>query len=116
MEHLIFICFLLSLPILTQAQTEFDLDPSQSMLMTGKGTGQDGTINPFNGEDCNAIIENLGSRKFSIRIQKEGNIIDTITIFKNQTKKIKLLKDQELYLDPNPGGKTKARVDYEKLD
>ncbi len=33
-------------------QTEFVLDPNQSMLMTGKGLGQDATINPYLGKDC----------------------------------------------------------------
>lgn len=32
-----------------RAQTEFVLSPSQSLLMTGKGPGQDGTINPYFG-------------------------------------------------------------------
>ena len=48
----------------TFAQTEFELKPSQSMLMTGKGPGQDGTINPFDGQDCYAIVENNGKREF----------------------------------------------------
>lgn len=52
------------------AQTEFQLEPSQSMIMTGKGVGQDATINPYSGQDCYAILENLGKREFSFRIQK----------------------------------------------
>ena len=43
-----------------KAQTEFVLEPSQSMIMTGKGPGQDATINPYFGEDCFAIIKNIG--------------------------------------------------------
>ena len=37
------------------AQTDFVLEPSQSMIMTGKGTGQDATINPYYGQDCFAV-------------------------------------------------------------
>jgi hypothetical protein len=37
----------LALQLEVKAQTEFVLEPSQSMIMTGKGPGQDGTINPY---------------------------------------------------------------------
>ncbi len=107
----------LSLLIQTEAfaQTDFVLEPSQSMLMTGKGSGQDGTINPYKGEDCMAVVENIGNVDFSIRIQKTGKILNEISISEGETKKITLLKDQELYLDPNPKAIAKARVYYEKL-
>lgn len=98
------------------AQTEFVLEPSQSMIMTGKGPGQDGTINPYLGQDCYAIIENIGTRKFSIRIQQKGKLIEEISILKGETKKVTLLKDYELYLDPNPEGIAKALVDYQKIE
>lgn len=97
------------------AQTEFVLEPSQSMIMTGKGSGQDGTINPYFGQDCYAIVRNIGKRQFSIRVQKKGKIIDEIAILKGELKKIKLLEGYELYLDPNPKGIAKASVDYEKI-
>ena len=98
------------------AQTEFELDPSQSMLMYGKGPGQDGTINPYKGQDCYAIVENIGEREFSVRVQQQGKIIETIPIAKGETKKVTLLKGYELYLDPNPEGLAKARVGYEKIE
>ncbi|MBN3519726.1 hypothetical protein JYB62_06895 [Algoriphagus lutimaris] len=97
------------------AQTVFVLKPSQSMIITGKGPGQDATINPYRGQDCYAIVENIGDRQFSVRIQQDGKIINEITILKGESKKIKLLKDHELYLDPNPKGTAKASVDYEKI-
>ncbi len=98
------------------AQTEFTLDPSQSMLMTGKGPGQDGTINPYDGMDCYAIVTNIGERTFSIRVQEDGNIIKEIRIKKGEVKRVTLLKGYELYLDPNADGLAKARVAYEKMD
>ncbi len=98
------------------AQTEFELGPSQSMIMTGKGSGQDATINPFFGQDCYAIIKNIGKREFSIRVQQNGEIKEEITIKKGKLKKVKLLKGDELYLDPNPTGIAKASVDYEKIN
>ena len=96
------------------AQTEFELEPSQSMVMTGKGSGQDGTINPYYGEDCYAIVENIGKRQFFIRVQQSGKIVEEITILKKEVKKVTLLKGYELYLDPNPKGIARARVSYEK--
>lgn len=97
------------------AQTKFKLEPSQSMIMTGKGPGQDATINPIEGQDCYAIVENIGKRKFSIRIQKKGKIIKEISISEGETKQVILLKGYELYLDPNPEGVAKASVDYKKM-
>ncbi|TFV94370.1 hypothetical protein E4S40_10110 [Algoriphagus kandeliae] len=111
---------LFSLTLLTSygvfAQTDFELDTSQSMLMTGKGPGQDATINPFEDKDCYTVVKNTGKREFYIRVQKEGKIIEELTVLKKETKKVKLLKGYELYLDPNRDGKAKARVSYEKLD
>ncbi len=110
----------LSLILLSQlditAQTDFIIEPSQSMIMTGKGAGQDATINPFYGKECFAIVENIGKRKFSIRIQKKGKIINEISLSKGKLIKIKLLKNYELYLDPNPNGIAKARIDYQKIN
>jgi ribosomal protein L24 len=97
------------------AQTEFELTPSQSMLMTGKGPGQDGTINPYYGEECFAIVENIGEIAFSIRVQQDGRIIKEIPIEQKEVIQVKLLKGYELYLDPNPKGLAKARVDYKKV-
>ena len=97
------------------AQTEFELDPNQSMLMYGKGPGQDGTINPYAGEDCYAIVKNLGDVAFSIRIQQKGEVVETIPVSGMETKKIKLLVGQELYLDPVTDQMARASVDYEKI-
>lgn len=100
----------------TFAQAEFELKPSQSMSITGKGTGQDATKNPYNGQNCYAIVENIGKREFSIRTQQNGEIIETIPIKKGEIKNVKLLKGYELYLDTNSKGKAKAKVEFEKMD
>ncbi|MDG1571275.1 hypothetical protein OZ410_03045 [Robiginitalea sp. M366] len=116
MKHLWITCALLCLGhIPLQAQTEFELDPNQSMLMYGKGPGQDGTINPYAGEDCYAIVKNLGEVAFSIRIQQKGEIVQTISIKGMETKKVKLLVGQELYLDPETDQMARASVGYEKI-
>ena len=98
----------------SNAQTEFVLEPTQSMIMTGKGPGQDATINPYRGQDCYAIVKNIGKRQFSIRVQFNGKIIEEIKIGKGEIKNVTLLKGYELYLDPNPKGIAKASVAYKK--
>lgn len=111
-------CLALFTQFETQAQDyyEFELDPGRTMLMTGKGPGQDGSINPFFGQDCIAIVENTGKEKFSIRIQKKGNIINTIMVTKGEVKKIKLLKDHELYIDSESDKMIKAKIGYAKIE
>lgn len=84
--------------------------------MTGKGPGQDGTINPYFGQECTAIVMNTGERPFSIRVQEDGKLIKEVSINEGEFKKVKLAKDQELYLDPNSEGIAKTRVSYEKAD
>ncbi|WGK64836.1 hypothetical protein [Croceiramulus getboli] len=116
MKTLFTLLITLLLSLSNTAQTEFELDPSQSMLMTGKGAGQDATINPYAGEDCYAVVENIGKRAFSIRVQQKGELIEEIPIKKGEVKKVKLLKGYELYLDPNPRAKVRARVSYEKIN
>ena len=69
-------------------QTFFEITPGQSMLMFGKGKGQDATINPFEGEDCLAVIKNMGDTAFSVRIQQKGKILKTVLV--KPTKSIKL--------------------------
>lgn len=116
-NNLILLLFaLLFFPVTLFSQdNNFELKASQSMLMTGKGEGQDGAKNPFYGQDCYAIVKNIGTKKFSIRIQLKGKIIKTIPILKGEIKKIKLLKDQELYLDSNSKSKIKASLDFKEI-
>ncbi|MDN3205276.1 hypothetical protein [Algoriphagus sediminis] len=91
------------------------MDTQQSMVMTGKGSGQDGTINPYTGEDCIAIVKNIGERTFSIRIQRNGEILQTLDCGKGEKKEITLLAGNELYLDPNPEGPSRAKVEYKRI-
>ncbi|MDB2389467.1 hypothetical protein N9W02_03565 [Flavobacteriaceae bacterium] len=110
---IIAICFFGSL---AQGQTIFELDASQSMLMYGKGPGQDGTINPFEGQDCFAIVKNFGKELFSARLQKNGAILQIIEIPEGQSKRIKLPVGVELYLDTETKTKAMASVEYEKAN
>lgn len=100
----------------SNAQTEFELNPSQSMLMTGKGPGQDGAINPYYGKECIAIVKNMGESDFLVRIQKRGAIVEMIPVSGNETKKIKLLADHELYIDANDDQKIKLELDFKEIE
>ena len=73
-----------------QKENKFKLDPSTNMLMTGKGPGQDGSINPFAGQDCIAVAENLVKDPFSVRIQKNGLVLRTIEISTKETNALNL--------------------------
>ena len=97
----VFIAGLMLATTTTSAQKEnkFKLDPSTNMLMTGKGPGQDGSINPFAGQDCIAVAENLVKDPFSVRIQKNGLVLRTIEIGTKETKRIELKGSEELYVD-----------------
>jgi hypothetical protein len=98
----------------TSAQAEFELKPSQSMSITGKGFGQDATKNPYDNQNCFAVVENIGKKEFFIRTQQNGKIIETMPIKVGEIKKVKLLKGYELYLDTN--SKSKAKVEFEKME
>lgn len=104
---LITLIFSIAFTPLMFGQDTFELEPSQSMLMTGKCPGQDGAINPYSGQDSIAVVENMGNDEFEVRIQKNGRIVDIIQIKSNTTKEIKLLKGQELYIDSKTGASTK---------
>lgn len=99
---------------ITLAQAEFELKPNESMSITGKGSGQDAMNNPYAGQNCFAIVKNTGESIFSIRTQKNGEIIETIRIAKGEIKKVTLLKGYELYLDAKAKGK--ATLKFEKMD
>ena len=110
------LCLSIFTQISSHAQNDFELEPNQNMLMTGKGAGQDGAINPYYGQDCYAIVENTGKSDFSIRIQQDGKIVEMIPISSKEVKKVTLLKGYELYLDSNSKEKINAKLDFENMD
>ena len=96
-----------------QVENNFKLVPSTSMLMTGKGPGQDGSINPFAGQDCVAVVANLANTPFSVRIQQKGIVLRTIAVEKRETKRISLGAQEELYID-TPNKTTRFTINYEQ--
>ena len=90
----------------------FELNPSQSMLMTGKGPGQDGAINPFTGQKSIAIVQNLGGYVIQVRIQNNGTIIILDEVKEGSKKEFVLEPGYELYFDST--GKTKVQLDFKE--
>ncbi len=103
---------LIGMPFNASAQSIFELSPSQSMSITGKGQGQDAAINPYSSENSVGIIENIGENSFVIRIQKAGAVIKMITINAMETKEVSLIKGYELYLDSEL--QARAKVTFKK--
>jgi hypothetical protein len=96
-----------------QEENNFKLNPLTSMLMTGKGPGQDGSINPYSGQDCVAVVANLAKTPFSVRIQQKGIVLRTISVEKKETKRISLGAQEELYID-TPNKTTRFTINYEQ--
>ncbi len=89
------------------AQSVFELTPDQSMSITGKGPGQDAAYNPYGDGNSIAVIKNISTNPFEIRVQNKGTIVEKITLAAGEKKEVKLLKGHELYLD----SRKQARAD-----
>ncbi|NEV92995.1 hypothetical protein G3567_02390 [Psychroflexus sp. YR1-1] len=99
------------------AQVEFELKPSQSMSITGKGPGQDAANNPFEGQDCIVQVENIGDIAFAVRTQQKGQKnLKTQTVEPGTSQNIDLPKSYELYLDTSSEGLAKARLNFKQDD
>ncbi|WP_298426963.1 hypothetical protein [uncultured Kordia sp.] len=89
-------------------KTIFELKPSQSMSITGKGPGQDAAINPYTDRNSIAIIENLSKNNFTVRVQYQGNIVKTFVMEADKKTMVSLKKGYELYLDSDLEAKAKV--------
>ena len=96
------------------SQDIIELDSTQSMCISGKGPGQDGAINPYLDTDSIGIVENVGDKPFSIRIQKKDDIIRTLLVAPKETKEVKLLKGYVLYFDTDKPAI--ASVSFKKME
>lgn len=106
------ILLLLFFPLLSSGQS-FELTNGQSMCMIGKGKDQDATINPYADEDFSyALVENIGSIKFQIRIESIEKDLKQFLIKPNDKVVIKLFRNNILYLDALTLEKATARIKY----
>jgi hypothetical protein len=94
--------------------TVIELPAARSMLITGKGPGQDGAINPYTGSNSIAVVKNIGDFPFSVRVQDmEGNYKE-FQVLPGEKREVFLLKENELYLDNYL--ETKAKISFRKSD
>lgn len=105
--------FVLLIQACSSSQTYLELTPEQSMLITGKGPGQDAAINPYQGDKSVALVKNLEGARFNVRIQRDGKIIDQVEVRLNEIKEFTLEAEDELYLDTEVNAK--ASVRFKKL-
>ena len=89
-----------------------ELGPSESMAIAGKGPGQDAAINPYIDGNSVAMVENISKNSFSIRIQREGEIIRIEEVSSKQRLEVGLAKGDELYFDSDLPAK--VRVEFYK--
>jgi PBP1b-binding outer membrane lipoprotein LpoB len=95
------------------SESIFELSPQQSMSITGKGPGQDAAFNPYGDMKSMASVKNLGKNSFTVRLQANGKIIDTVEVKPKMKEAFVLERGYELYLDSEQRGK--AKVTFEKI-
>lgn len=110
---LLIICLVTSSVVSGQETFVYDLDSNQSMGISGQGPGRDAAINPYEKEDCIALIKNLGEGILEARTKdKEGKQRST-KIAPQEQKRIFIAVGTILYFDAIKA--TRASVTYERL-
>ena len=110
MKKILFL--LLFIPIVSFSQT-FELTNGQSMCMIGKGVGQDATINPYANEEFSyALIENIGTFKFNIRVESVDEERREFIIKPKDIVVVKLYRNNILYFDSLTIEKAEAKIKY----
>ena len=103
---------LLFIPLVSFSQT-FKLTNGQSMCMIGKGVGQDATINPYANEELSyALIENIGTVKFNIRVESIDEERREFIIKPKDIVVVKLNRNNILYFDSLTIENAKAKIKY----
>lgn len=83
----------------------FKLTENQSMLMYGKGQGQDAAINPYGNQDCEAVVRNLSRTEFSVRIKSTSGEREIITMKPKEKRVFQLPKGCQIYFDSESSAK-----------
>ncbi|MAM28010.1 MAG: hypothetical protein CMC13_03225 [Flavobacteriaceae bacterium] len=112
-KFILIVVIMLVFQIDTNAQEVLELDPGQSMCISGKGKGQDGAINPFMETGSVAIVKNLGENQFSIRVEYEGKVKEKIRLDPSRITRVILPKSHVMYFDNKL--KTKTEVSFRAL-
>lgn len=115
MQKLASILFALTILVsCTPSKSIFELSPSQSMSITGKGPGQNAAFNPYGDGKSQAVVKNIGEHSFMVRVQEKGEIITQIPVSPMEIKKVVLEEGYELYLDSELA--SKAKLTFRKYD
>jgi hypothetical protein len=81
--------------------------------MIGKGVGQDATINPYANEEFSyALIENIGTFKFNIRVESIDEERREFIIKPKDIVVVKLYRNNILYFDSLTIEKAEAKINY----
>ena len=81
--------------------------------MIGKGEGKDATINPYSDKEFSyALIENIGTVKFNIRVESIDKEIREFIIKPYDKVVVKLYRAEILYLDSLTLDKAEAKIMY----
>ena len=81
--------------------------------MIGKGMGQDATINPYANEEFSyALIENIGTVKFNIRVESIEKERREFIIKPKDIVVVKLYRNNILYFDSLTVEKAEAKIKY----
>ena len=106
------ILLLVFIPLVSFGQT-FELKNGQSMCMIGKGEGQDATINPYSDKEFSyALIENIGTVKFNIRVESIEKERREFIIKPKDIVVVKLYRNNILYFDSLTVEKAEAKIKY----
>ena len=106
-NYIPFILFILFLQSCSSSSSIIEFDEYPTMLISGKGPGQDGAINPYLGQKCISIVKNIGFRPISVRIQRDGQLVSETELKSKEKKEFILEADYRLYLDAEIPGKAK---------
>ena len=96
------------------SKTVIELKPQQSMLITGKGEGQDGAINPYRNQPSIAEVRNLGNTTFSVRIENNDVLLRTVELDGHESREFDLNVGDELYFDSISN--TRVAISFKKSE
>jgi uncharacterized lipoprotein YajG len=106
MKNIIIVTFsILLLQACSSTNNIIVIGPAESMSISGKGPGQDAAINPYLNSNSIATVKNLGKNNVVARIQKNGELIENITVPAHEKREVTLLNGYELYFDSDLGSK-----------
>lgn len=81
------------------------------MCFPRKGVVQDAAVNPYKDGNSIAVIKNLGTNSFTIRLEYQGKLFQTCALGANKTRIISLCQVSVLNLDSDL-----AKVDFKKIE